>query len=171
MPRRNVRFRSECVAKLFAALRSRNDRIRLDGTLNQCCAFAFAFESILPVLAVKIVLQHIRGKSGHAQYRAAGSLNEFFRTEKFHYAERQLICRDFRKDCIDSPTSARATTPVRQARSSSACGPSLRVANASLKARRISPMSSGCTQIRTRLRSPVCNAMRAAQVVTTSVSV
>jgi hypothetical protein len=38
----------------------------------------------------------------------------------------------------------------------------LRVANASLKARRISLMSSGRTQIRTRLRSPVCNAMRAA---------
>ena len=81
----------------------------------------------------------------------------FFRTEKIHYVEKQLICRDFRKDCIDSPTSARATTPVPQARSSSACGPSLRIANASLKARRISPMSSGRTQIRTRLRSPVHN--------------
>jgi hypothetical protein len=43
----NVHYRGECVAKLFAALRSHNNRIRLDGTLNQCCAFAFVIESIL----------------------------------------------------------------------------------------------------------------------------
>jgi hypothetical protein len=52
----DVLFTPECVAKLFAALRSRNNRIRLDGALNQCCAFAFVLESILLVLAVKIVL-------------------------------------------------------------------------------------------------------------------
>ena len=49
---------ADCVAKLFAALRSRNNRIRLNGALNQCCAFAFVLESILLILVVKIVLQH-----------------------------------------------------------------------------------------------------------------
>ena len=41
---RDVRSYLDCVAKLFAALRSRNNRIRLNGALNQCCAFAFVFE-------------------------------------------------------------------------------------------------------------------------------
>jgi hypothetical protein len=45
----NVRFRGECVAKLFAALRTRNNRIRLDGAVNQYCALAFILESILLV--------------------------------------------------------------------------------------------------------------------------
>jgi hypothetical protein len=63
--RRSVRFRGECVAKLFAALRTRNNRIRLDGAVNQYCALAFILESILLVWDAKIVLQHIRGQSGH----------------------------------------------------------------------------------------------------------
>ena len=60
-----VRYWSECGAKLFAALRSRNNRIRLSSALNQCCALAFVLESILLVFVVKIVLQHIRSNSGH----------------------------------------------------------------------------------------------------------
>ncbi len=55
----------DCVAKLFAALRESKNRIRLNGTLNQGCALVFVLESILLVLVAKIVLQHIRGKSGH----------------------------------------------------------------------------------------------------------
>jgi hypothetical protein len=61
---RNVCFWGERVAKLFAALRTRNNRIRLNvfcldvarlgSSLNQYCS-----------LVAKIVLQHIRGKSGH----------------------------------------------------------------------------------------------------------
>jgi hypothetical protein len=55
---RDVRFASDCVAKLFAALREGNNRIHLNDILNQCCALAFVLESILLFLAVKIVLQH-----------------------------------------------------------------------------------------------------------------
>ena len=61
----NVRYWG-IVAKLFAALRSRNNRIRLSSALNQCCVLAFVLKSILLVFVVKIVLQHIRGKSGHS---------------------------------------------------------------------------------------------------------
>src|SRR6516165_4396624 len=56
----DVRFRLECVAKLFAKLRTSNYRIRLNGVLNRCCAFGLILESILLILVVKIVLQHIR---------------------------------------------------------------------------------------------------------------
>jgi hypothetical protein len=49
---------ADCVAKLFAALRESNNRIRLKDILNQCCALAFVLESILLFLAVKIVSQH-----------------------------------------------------------------------------------------------------------------
>jgi hypothetical protein len=55
----------ECVAKLFAALRSRNTRIRLNGALIQCCTLAFVLESLLRVLPAKIVLQHNPPESGH----------------------------------------------------------------------------------------------------------
>src|SRR5450759_3443487 len=50
--------RPDCVAKLFAALREGNNRIRLNDVLNQCCALAFVLKSILLILIVKIVLQH-----------------------------------------------------------------------------------------------------------------
>jgi len=36
----NVRFWGECVAKLFAALRARNNRILVDGATNQRCALS-----------------------------------------------------------------------------------------------------------------------------------
>jgi hypothetical protein len=49
---------ADCVVKLFAALRASNNRIRLSGILNQCCALVFVLESLLLVLVVKIVLQH-----------------------------------------------------------------------------------------------------------------
>jgi hypothetical protein len=63
--RANVfRFASECVAKLFAALLASNNRIPLRGVLNRCCAFGLALESILLILVVKIVLQHIPSESG-----------------------------------------------------------------------------------------------------------
>jgi hypothetical protein len=47
-----------CVAKLLAALRKSNYRIRLSAVLNRCCAPVLVFESILLNLVVKIVLQH-----------------------------------------------------------------------------------------------------------------
>lgn len=48
----------DCVAKLFAALRTSNNRIRLKDFFNQCCALVSVLESILLILVVKIVLQH-----------------------------------------------------------------------------------------------------------------
>jgi len=54
-----VRFTPECVAKLFAALRTRNSRILLDGAANQHCAFSSDVESIFRPPPPKIVLQHI----------------------------------------------------------------------------------------------------------------
>src|SRR5512143_3205140 len=61
----HVRFRGDCVAKVFAALRERNNRIRLNASLNQYCVSAFVLESMLLDLVVKIVLQHYRTQSGH----------------------------------------------------------------------------------------------------------
>src|SRR5262245_57529309 len=63
---RDVRFTPECVAKLFAALRARNNRIRVGGTTNQHCAFSSAVESIFRQQPLKIVLQHIPSESGHS---------------------------------------------------------------------------------------------------------
>jgi hypothetical protein len=57
----NVRFRGECVAKLFAARRASNNRIEANKPLNQYCALAVDIESMLRGRALKIVLQHIRG--------------------------------------------------------------------------------------------------------------
>ena len=57
---------SDCVAKPFAALRASNNRIQLNGTLNQCCALVCILESILLILVVKILLQHNHLKSGHS---------------------------------------------------------------------------------------------------------
>jgi hypothetical protein len=37
----------DCVAKLFVALRGRNNRIRLNVSLNQSCLSAFVLESIV----------------------------------------------------------------------------------------------------------------------------
>jgi SLT domain-containing protein len=54
----------ECVAKLFAALRTSNNRIQLKQVLNQYCATVLVLESKLLVLSVKIVLQHIPPASG-----------------------------------------------------------------------------------------------------------
>src|SRR5262249_20594334 len=60
----NVRFTPDCVAKLFAALQKSNYRIRLNAILNRCCAPVLLFESILPNLVAKIVLQHNPPQSG-----------------------------------------------------------------------------------------------------------
>jgi hypothetical protein len=57
----HVRFRGECVAKLFAARRASNNRIEANKPLNQYCALAVDIESMLRGRALKIVLQHIRG--------------------------------------------------------------------------------------------------------------
>src|ERR1017187_8263863 len=59
-------FTPDCVAKLFAALRESNNRIRLNDVLNLCCALAFVLESILLILIVKIVLQHNPPESRHS---------------------------------------------------------------------------------------------------------
>jgi hypothetical protein len=68
-------FWGECVAKLFAALQERNYRIRPNSTLNRYCAPALVLESILLNLVAKIVLQHIRGKTG--QHLLAVSFSQF----------------------------------------------------------------------------------------------
>ena len=49
---------SECVAKLDAEQRASNNRIRLNGLLNRCCALVFVLESMLLIWVVEIVLQH-----------------------------------------------------------------------------------------------------------------
>jgi hypothetical protein len=54
-------FLLNVVAKLFAALRERNNRIEANRPLNQYCALAVDIESMLRGRAFKIVLQHIRG--------------------------------------------------------------------------------------------------------------
>src|SRR5207253_6001279 len=56
---------ADCVAKLFVALRERNNRIRLNASLNQYCVSALVRESMLLDLVVKIVLQHNRPESRH----------------------------------------------------------------------------------------------------------
>jgi hypothetical protein len=61
----DVRFTPECVAKLFAALRARNNRILVDGATNQRCALSSDVESMFRQQPLKIVLQHIPPKSGH----------------------------------------------------------------------------------------------------------
>ena len=65
-----VRCYSDCVAKLFAALRERNNRIRLNASLNQYCVSAFVLKSMLLDLVVKIVLQHNPSNSGQTRVRS-----------------------------------------------------------------------------------------------------
>src|SRR4029450_11934743 len=55
----HVRFTLECVAKLFAALRARNNRILVDGGTDQRCAFSSDVESMFRQQPLQIVLQHI----------------------------------------------------------------------------------------------------------------
>jgi hypothetical protein len=66
----SVRFPGECVAKLFAALRARNNRILVDGATNQRCALSSDVESMFRQQPLKIVLQHIPGQSGHRETEA-----------------------------------------------------------------------------------------------------
>ena len=56
----DVRLTPECVAKLFAALRTRNYRIRMNAVLNRCCVLALIFESTLRISVAKIVCNRIR---------------------------------------------------------------------------------------------------------------
>jgi hypothetical protein len=72
--RRDVRFKPECVAKLFAAMQSRNNRIQLNGALNQYWTLAFVLEPLLLVLTAKIVWQHNQPHSGHLQCTSASPL-------------------------------------------------------------------------------------------------
>ena len=75
----NVRFTPDCVAKLFAAPRKSNCRMRLNAVLNRCCAPVLVLEPRLPNLAAKIVLQHNPPISGHRSTRRAcplGARNE-----------------------------------------------------------------------------------------------
>jgi hypothetical protein len=65
------RMSADCVAKLFAALRRSNYRIRLSTVLNRCCAPVLVLESILLSLVAKIVLQHNLPKA--AQSTAANT--------------------------------------------------------------------------------------------------
>src|SRR5262245_26673293 len=57
-----VSFQGVCVAKLQDKPSPRNNRIMAHKFLNQHCALASALESILLILAPKIVLQHNRPK-------------------------------------------------------------------------------------------------------------
>jgi hypothetical protein len=68
---RDVRFTPECVAKLFAALRARNNRILVDGATNQRCALSSDVESMFRQQPLKIVLQHIPPESRHSTMYAA----------------------------------------------------------------------------------------------------
>src|SRR5207253_5825244 len=63
---------ADCVAKLFVALRERNNRIRVNASLNQYCVSAFVLESMLLDLVVKIVLQHNRPKADIAPFQSTG---------------------------------------------------------------------------------------------------
>src|SRR3981081_4249275 len=58
----------ECVAKLDAEQRASNNRIRLNGLLNRCCALVFVLESMLLIWVVEIVLQHNPLDSRHCSY-------------------------------------------------------------------------------------------------------
>jgi hypothetical protein len=60
----------DCVAKLFAALRTSNYRIQPNGYLDRCCAPALVLESKFLILVVKIVLQHNRQQSGREMLTA-----------------------------------------------------------------------------------------------------
>jgi hypothetical protein len=66
---KNVRYRGDCVAKLDDKPLARNNRIVAHKFLNQHCALASALESMLLVLAPKIVLQHNRRETGLASDR------------------------------------------------------------------------------------------------------
>jgi hypothetical protein len=63
--RSHVGNREDCVAKLDDEPLARNNRIVAHRFLNQHCALASALESILLVLAPKIVLQHNPPESRH----------------------------------------------------------------------------------------------------------
>ena len=60
-------FGGDCVAKLDDKPLARNNRIVAHKFLNQHCASASALESILRVLAPKIVLQHNPAESGQTR--------------------------------------------------------------------------------------------------------
>ena len=64
----------DCVAKFDGQPLARNNRIMAQKVLNQHCALAPALESILLVLASKIVLQHNREAE-----RTRFARSEFFR--------------------------------------------------------------------------------------------
>jgi hypothetical protein len=67
---RFVCFTPDCVAKLFAAVRSSNYRIRLSTVLNRRCAPVLVLESILLSSVAKIVLQHNPPESRHREVAA-----------------------------------------------------------------------------------------------------
>src|SRR3974390_3375594 len=99
----------ECVAKLFAKLRTSNYRIRLNGVLNRCCAFGLILESILLILVVKIVLQHIPPESGHHRASSARLLSANRRHMQCSkraslvdqlVGKREQLCWDFEAECL-----------------------------------------------------------------------
>jgi len=57
----------DCVAKFDGQPLARNNRIMAQEVFNQHCALAPALESILLVLASKIVLQHNHAESGQSR--------------------------------------------------------------------------------------------------------
>jgi hypothetical protein len=66
---------ADCAAKLFAALRASNNRIRVNGILNQCCALVFVLESILLAQVLKFFLQQYRPKAHIVPVAALGILD------------------------------------------------------------------------------------------------
>jgi hypothetical protein len=72
----DVGFRGECVAKLFAALRARNNRILQADATNRHCAFSSDVESIFRQLPLKILLQHITADNGSIASLLRSALSE-----------------------------------------------------------------------------------------------
>ena len=64
---------ADSVAKLLAALRKNNYRIRLKAVLNRCCASVLILESILLNFIVKIVLQQNRHRASLVSRRLSAS--------------------------------------------------------------------------------------------------
>ena len=101
----NVRFTPDCVAKLFAAPRKSNCRMRLNAVLNRCCVPVLVLESRLPNLAAKIVLQHNPPISGHRSTRRACPLGARTGREQMQ----QYACRH---QAYSITSSARTRIPV-----------------------------------------------------------
>ena len=98
--------RVECVAKLYAALRTSNYQIRLNGFLNQCCAAVLVRKSILLILV------------GHSCFRTPGARSSRFSDR----SEQRRVLQRFRQRRIaPSPIRIRVWTIEPSARGEGSC--------------------------------------------------